>query len=486
MKAIRSSLIFMSCFAYCGVVFSQTMSVSSPVLIPSAYGNYHPQIAIANDSLPALIWTSSTLKNLYFAKHNGGSDFNTPIQLNPTGFLVQSYTWSGPDLATWQDNMYVVFKANGYSTGHVYVVKSTDNGLTFGDTVRVDDLADGFPQYPDIAAYNDTVFVTFMDHDAAGLNPQYIVARSVDGGATFEPGIDAGVLLGDEACDCCQPEIVVNNKFVIVYFRNNAANTRDIKGVVSFDRGATFSSIISVDNHLWNTFTCPSTGPDATFTSSDTMVTVYKSEVLGVAKVFLNEFDVDSDSSLNTLELSVGTGNSPNYPQITYSNGNLGAVWEGQSSDPEVYFNWSRTGVLGLSSVNTINVSNAVGAQTKPDICYGNGKYHVVWAEGGSSGLRYVTIAEAVSVEEVKKQISIRLYPNPVSNDLLFRLEVGIQGVFKAEILSSNGVIMDSWRIAKGEECRVFVRDISDLKKGLYFFELNNGVISTTQKFIKH
>lgn len=488
-KAIRtlsSTLFLLSFCASYMPALSQTMSVSTPISIPSAYGNYHPQISMTNDAVPAVIWTSSMLKNLYFAKHDGVSNFNTPIQLNPSGFLVQSYTWSGPDLAAWNDNMYVVFKANGYSMGHIYLVKSTDNGDSFGDTVRVDNLANGFPQYPDIAVFNDTVFVTFMDHDAAGLNPQYVVARSVDGGLTFEPNVDAGALLGDEACDCCQPEIIVNNKYVMVYFRNNASNIRDIKAVISMDRGATFSNVISVDDHLWNTFSCPSTGPDAIFTGLDTAISVYKSEVLGEAKVYLNEYNLATDSALHSIELSTGTGNNPNYPQVSYDNGNLGVVWEANSGDPEVFFNWSSNGALGLDSANTINVTNASGAQTKPDICHGNGKFHVVWAEGGSSGIKYVTISEALSINLEEAYPTINIFPNPVVGYLRLGLESAIKEPLTAVIFDSRGAVIDTWIIPKSaKSLGYFDKDLSELQSGLYFLNITDGTVSISQKFIK-
>ena len=117
--------------------------------------------------------------------------------------------------------------------------------------MRVDNLSSGFGQYPDIAVLNDTVWVTFMDHDASGLNPQYVVAKSVDGGLTFSSEVVAGEIYGDEACDCCQPELIVNEDYVIVYFRNNDNNIRDIKGVISYDRGDVFTDFFSVDDHLW-------------------------------------------------------------------------------------------------------------------------------------------------------------------------------------------------------------------------------------------
>src|SRR5690606_33611640 len=96
-----------------------------------------------------------------------------------------------------------------------------------------------------------------------GTNPQYVLTRSFDGGLTFDTPVDASALLGNEACDCCQPEIVVDANKVMIFFRNNVSNTREIKSVISYDRGATFTDWISVDDHNLVLASCPSSGADA-------------------------------------------------------------------------------------------------------------------------------------------------------------------------------------------------------------------------------
>ena len=466
--------------------FCQVMTVSTPISIPSAYGNYHPQIEMTNDNVPAVLWTSPTLQNLYFSRHNGVNVFDTPLQLNPPGLPVQSYNWSGPDLAVWQDNIYVVFKEYGYSTGHVFLVKSTDNGISFGDTVKVDNLMVGYANYPDVAVHNDTVYVTFMDHDAGGLNPQYVVSRSVDGGATFEPAVDAGAILGDEACDCCQPEIVANDKYVIVLFRNNDSNIRDAKAVVSYDRGATFSNWISVDDHLWNVMACPSSGPDAVFSDTDIMVTSYRSRMAGVNRVFINEYDLLGDSTIITSELSLGTGVTPNYPQITFSEGKLGAVWEGRGADPDIFFNWSTTGVSGLDSLNIMNITDTSGTQSKPDICYGNGMYHIVWAEGASSGIKYVTVSEALSTNEMLRAETIKIYPNPTDDNLTVKIELSWPELFNVEVVDTRGALLIK-RTISGRAGENIVRlDVEDLSPGIYFIQLTSQGMIGSKKLIKH
>ena len=116
MRSIKQMILIFLMGAIAISAFSQTMTVSTPISLPDSLENYHPQIEMTNDNVPAVLWTSPTLQNLYFSRHNGSTAFDTPLQLNPNGLPVQSYNWSGPDLAVWQDNVYVVFKEYGYST----------------------------------------------------------------------------------------------------------------------------------------------------------------------------------------------------------------------------------------------------------------------------------------------------------------------------------------------------------------------------------
>jgi hypothetical protein len=365
-------------------------------------------------------------------------------------------------------------------------VKSTDNGISFGDTVKVDNLMVGYANYPDVAVHNDTVYVTFMDHDAGGLNPQYVVSRSVDGGATFEPAVDAGAILGNEACDCCQPEIIVNDKYVIVFFRNNDSNIRDVKAVVSYDRGATFSNWISVDDHLWNVLACPSSGPDAVFSDTDIMVTSYRSRTAGVNRVFINEYDLLGDSTIITSELSLGTGVTPNYPQITFSDGNLGAVWEGRGADPDIFFNWSTSGVLGLDSLNILNITDTSGTQSKPDICYGDGKHHIVWAEGGSGGINYVTVSEALSTNEMPIKGEVKVYPNPVTDNVTVSLDLSQADILNVEIVDTKGKLLIV-RTLNGSIGENLVRfDVAEMSSGIYFVQIASGGMFWSQKLIKY
>lgn len=405
-------------FIFCVFVLKAQLVVSPSVSVSETTGFHHPQMELNTLNEPMITWTDGNSKNVYFSKKVINT-FSSPLVLN-TGVLAQSYAWSGPDLCVENEKVYVVFRSDGYETGNVYLTKSLDNGTTFSAPTRVDYLTEGYAQYPDISVLNDTVFVTYMQHDANSANPRYVLSRSFDGGATFEQPIVAGALTGNEACDCCPPDLVVTDEYVIILFRNNNSNIRDIKGVISYDRGATFTQIAEIDTHNWMLMSCPSTGPDGKInTQTHSLHTVYKTMDNNVNKVFLNTYDLNQSVSNATIDLSENLTN-PNYPQLALSGDTIGIVLEGLGTSTDIFFTHSYTGVNGINTSNRINLTNAQGAQSKPDVAFRNGAFHVVYVDG--TKLKYVQLNETASLNELKIEnnkmdlIYSKSSPNPSIN----------------------------------------------------------------------
>jgi len=450
--------------------FAQTFEQTSAIDVADGLGNFHPQIETLSDGTPAVIWTNSSDKSIYFAKHDGSSAFLPAIKLNPDGLNIQAYNWSGADLAIEGDNIYVIFRSEGYTTGNIFMVKSTDNGASFSDTVRVDQLTTGFGQYPDIAVYNDTIWTTFMDHDAGGADPQYVVSRSTDGGLTFETEVAVSTAWGAEACDCCQPEIIANENKVVVFFRNNDANTRDIKAVASLDRGATFSQTFSVDDHNWFINSCPSTGPDARFDSNGDVLATYKTYVSGESRIYLQGYDIDADMTTGGVQIEdVASSNAQiNYPQIDYKDGIMGIVWEAAGQSIDVFINFSETGIAGIDAANAFNLTNASGAQNKPDIAVGDAYFHVVYADG--LNLKYIQVTPLLSLAEETTPF-VSTFPNPASDKVIFEVPGADQG-FTVGLYDLNGKEVLVPTAATSNKLSL---DVSGLPQGLYHYILSTN-----------
>jgi pterin-4a-carbinolamine dehydratase len=461
--------------------FAQDFTYTEPIQVLAGGGNHHPQVELIEPGRVGVTWTSNGTKNVYFAKHNGVDGFDDPVQLNPDGLDVQSYDWSGPDMAVEGDNVYVVFRSFGYESGHVYVVKSTDKGATFGDTVRVDWLEEGYAQYPDLAVLNDTVYVTFMNHDAGGSNPSYDIARSVDGGLTFETEVPGAYLLDAEACDCCQPEIIVNAGYVVVFYRNNDDNIRDIKGVISTDRAASFTEWISVDDHNWMIAACPSTGPDARFIGDSKLVSTYKTTVDGDGKVFINVYDLETDASTELIEIygTSGTGGNLNYPQVCYDDGVIGLVWEdgGDGTSTDVFFNQSSTASVDLSPDNAINITALMGVQSKPDIALDNGVFHVVYANSGDASVYYLQLAEMNAIGELEVDLDASVFVLTDQIKVLSNETTAVNMV----ITDLNGRVVMEQLISDHET----MISTNDWENGVYFVQLKSGNRAVVKKIVR-
>lgn len=472
----------LSClFASVSILFSQTdLLTTDPIIVADGYGNHHPQIEVTNDDRVNITWTSPGTESAYFAKHNGFDGFGTPVKLNPEGLGVASYTWSGPDFAIEGSNVYAVFRSTNFQS---YLVKSTDHGATFGDTVRIASETALYPFYPDVAVLNDTVYATFMNHlDGDGGTPNYVFSRSTDGGASFESFILASDIMSDEVCDCCPPEILVNEKYVIIFFRNNEDNVRDIKAVISYDRGETFSEWISVDDHEWVILSCPSTGPDARFISEDVVVSTYKSVVGTDAKVFVNVYDLEADASLSTTDIQAT--DSPNmflnYPQISYDNDQLGLVWEGlgDGTSVDIFFNHSPTDAIDFNPDNALNLTNMEGTQAKPDVALKNGIYNVVYSNGNDGNLYYLQVGEPNQLTENQNYL-IQTYPNPFKESLFINYNASFAGS-QLEVVDLQGKVYYSGLYNGSTEINT-----ATWPAGVYILRITNSESTTVTKVLK-
>lgn len=466
------SLLSILALLFVQIVQAQIFSPGTTISVSDTLGNYFPQLEITGDGLPAVIWTNQYDKDLYFAKHNGTDDFLTPVKLNPAGTDVQAFNWSGANIAVDGNNIYVVYRSDGFETGHIYLVKSTDNGLSWSDTVRVDFVADGFAQFPDLAVYNDTVWVVLLDHNTSGLNPHYRVTRSPDGGATWEPDVQASELWPGESCDCCSPEITVDAERVIVFSRNNDNNIREFKGVVSNDRGTSFTGMIDVDEHAWNIMSCPSVGADARMYTPDQVLTAYRTEFEGGPKVYMVQYDLVGDSIAMEIDIQADVSNNNglvNYPQMDFdpADNRIGIVWESLGNGIDVFLNASVVGPDGLLSSNAINVTDKLGTQSKPDLAIENDRYHIIFTDTYGNDVKYIQITESAAGLVAEHQQDVQVYPNPAQDVVTFTFE-STNNPTVLRIVDLQGKIVRSITTNKN----AIQVNTDDLAPGTYVYEL--------------
>lgn len=442
----------------------------------NVYGNVRPRIALTTNDQPIVLWGHSGDGVLNIVKGDGNT-FATPVTITPAGVETYLAYWTGPDVAAHGDTVIAVFKALPFDGGKIYAVRSTDGGLTFSDTIRVDDHTTGRVFLPSLDLDNNgNPTAIYMAFEGSNADPRYVATRSLDGGLTFETGSEIASSNAAEACDCCPGEVVIDGNRQIVLYRNNLQNIRDIYGSLSTDGGQTFAAATNMEYLNWNINSCPSTGPHG-LAMGDSLIVVSASQASGAYRVYVSVASWDNGLTFqHQTELlpPINVNGKQNYPRISGENDTIIVVWEErETSNPEIFCSVVTNGntndlAVYKSRVNTVTS----GVQTNPDIVYRNGFAHVVYSDAASGDVIYRrgTIIDVTGVEE-NSLLQIQAFPNPSAAGR-YNL-IGIpDGNWKAVVTDLSGKVIGSTlnSTAGGYELML----IETANEGVYFVQLQN------------
>ena len=469
-------IIFACCFSLTGM--SQTVIHWEPEIFvtdATTFGNTRPRITLAANDVPVVIFGKTSTGLLYTARLNGSS-FDTPVTLLPG--TVSSYltTWTGPDIASKGDTVIAVFKAMSMDLGKVYAVRSIDGGITFSDTIRVDNHDSGHAWMPSLDMdENGNPSVVYMAHDASMTNPRYNVVHSIDQGITYQPEMEIALSIPEEACDCCPAEYVIDGAQHALLYRNNDVNIRDIYAVYSNDDGMTFPEYLNVSELDWFINSCPSTGPHGMFNNGK-LITVSASRVSGAYRTYISETSTNPTLSFQSTTMMtppVNVNGSQNYPRITGANDTIVLVWqEAETSNTEIYSAIITTGTISEILNSKALVNNSVqGAQTNPDIVYANGKVHCVFQDGNSGKVIYKRGSIGTLSASTLNSNPISIYPNP-SKIGVFYINSSIETLNNTSVTNAIGQKC-AFKIVKDGTQSILILDKAT--KGEYFlsFEVN-------------
>ncbi|HLP55146.1 MAG TPA: T9SS type A sorting domain-containing protein [Fluviicola sp.] len=388
----------------------------------ATYGNLRPRLALTTNDEPVVIFGKNSLGKLFVAKGNAGT-FGTPVDILPANLGTYLAGWTGPDIAAKGDTVIAVFKALPFEDGDIYAVRSTDGGLTFSDTIRVDDHETGRTFLPALTIDNNgNPIIDYMIFDGQNDNPRYVVAQSTDAGLTYGQRVEASTTVTGEACDCCPAEMVTDGTNQVLLFRNNESNIRDIHAVRSTDGGMTFPNAADMEELGWFITSCPSTGPQGIIIS-DSLFTVAASRAGGSYRVYIGSGNLTGGNLALVNQASPippdNANGSQNYPRISGEGNTMVLVWEEkESSNPDVFCAVVTNGNISSFADYKARVNtNTTGVQTNPDIVYKNGFAHIVYQDAASGDVIYRkgTVSDVAGTAE-NDFSSVTAAPNPSVN----------------------------------------------------------------------
>lgn len=446
----------------------------------NSHDNRHPRIALDGAGNPLVIWGRMSDESVFFSRWNG-TMFTEPVKLNPSWLTVSMGSYLAPEIASKGDTVYVVVKRTPETdaTNRIFIFTSFNGGLSFNPPVELAFIADNFSGYPSVTTdATGNPIVAFMKSDQPFVNPRWVVTKSSDYGNTFSTDVKASGQSGGVVCDCCPAEIISSGSNVIVLYRSNIGNIRDIWAGISPDYGNTFPLGLNVDQSNWNLFACPTSGPDAEVIG-DTLYTVFMNGASGSGRTYLSKTSISSGSvnSIDLLTSAIPGLSLQNFPRMAANGNAVAIVWKqnvnGNDELPLLFTNDIANGFPALYDTVDLNDINIM------DVALSNGNIFVVWEDDNTGTVKYrtgtFTPSTTTGINEFS-QNNFSVYPNPAVTEI--KINLFSKDNFEIEIINTHGKT-----ILKTKNKTVI--DVSKFSNGIYFIIVREGNNLYSQKFIK-
>lgn len=471
MKKLVLGIITICSFTVVSSAQSANWNAPVTVALGTTYSNIYPRITLIHD-YPLVIWGNGGTDKVYTSRWNSlTSAFTTPITLNPNGVSPYIASWTGAEVASSGDLVFVVFSTEPIgSTAQVYTVRSIDGGWSFQDTVRVDQIGTDIPRFPSIAVgLNGNPVVNFMRFNSAFEDPEYAVSRSITGGADYLIPLNPTTAAPGFVCDCCPASIAASGDRQVLLFRNNDNNIREMWGCYSTDGSASFTAAAEVDQTNWNITSCPSSGPSGVI-MGDSLVTTWMSG----GDIYISSANLaDQQIGVHRQLFPMGTG-VHNFPVIAGKGDTLAIVWQGNNAGAtDIFFTYSVTGTAGLGVTIDTLTQGGSGSQTRPDIQFSNGKFHIVYSDNVGSNVMYLqgTIDPStlgINEEKANPELAIFTLQTDGKTTINVRSELEAEAVIQLVNATGQQVSTAKQQISKGISAISF----PEVQKGIYYVVL--------------
>lgn len=315
-----------------------------------------------------------------------------------------------PQLVTFGDDVYVVWKDNTSGSNNILFKKSANNGTTFSSAITLD-TGSANSQDPQISVSGSNVYSVWHE----GSSPSVIAfARSSDGGSSF----GAQVTLSSSTATSVLPQVTSSSSDVYVAWQQGT----EIFFSDSGDSGSTFDAPVSISG-------TSSIEPKMAASSSNVYVTWEESDDIAFMKIsnngdtfgsktFLssgasaslpdiaasgsnvyvawkNSTDIlfarstDSGGTFASLDIGDSTTSTPN-PKIAVDGTSVYVVWSNDvSGSDDVFF--AKSDDSGASFASAVNLSQNSGDSTAPHVAADSGNVVVSWRDDTSGNDEIMT-----------------------------------------------------------------------------------------------
>ena len=221
-------LIFLQIYTI--VVHAQDINwtADQKILTGGSGSNIRPRILALDPQHGIIVWGNDRSQSIHYALWEGDSLAGIQnINMKQSKAFITS--WASTEIAGRNQVVYIIYKEDPAETGKIYLVRSMDFGKNFSDPIPVV-IPNGFySRFPGIAIDKDLQpIVSYMRFKTDWSQPEYVSIRSKDFGNSFDAFTEVTDKLKGEACDCCPVSMETEGDKIVVFYRNNRNNIRNM------------------------------------------------------------------------------------------------------------------------------------------------------------------------------------------------------------------------------------------------------------------
>ncbi len=443
------------------------------------YGNLHPRIKLDRNNNPMVVWGDDAGK-IYFTKW-GGEGFANPTPLNPPGNYAFTSSWSGPDIASQGDTVYIVWKQIPEDKSRIYIKHSFDGGKKFSASAEVDTAGEYTTRFPTVTTdETGNPFVTYQKTPKDYSGSMYVVARSQDMGETFFRDTPASVNSGGNVCECSPASIVASGNAGILLYRNNSNGLRNIWAGISINGSKSFHTSLRLDSTDYAPANCPASSPSGVIVG-DTLYSTFMSSVLEHGTVYLSRMSL-SHPTISTAPLTgeITGVTTQNFPRMAGNGYACAVVWtQTAGGNNQVCMAFTPDVTYGfMRGIDTV----AEGVMINADVAIGGGNIFIVWEDQVN---RCVMFRKGVYYKKsgVVENTSIIIDP-PSKGQKYFTIKM--KGILSCTLTDVKGseVEADISYPSNKEICKVSLEDFDPGKYSVKVFD-EQGRIYNAQLLVE-
>ena len=374
------------------------------VVSSAATGN--PTAALAPDGTGWVAWIASDggVANVFAARLDAAGRAGEGIRVNDVAGDAAPHEQAPARIGVGPEgNVYVVWQNNTRVEGRRFpasdlrFARSTDGGRSFEPAGTVNDDAGGAPSshtfHDLLVAPDGTVWVSWIDsrvRDAARaatgggghgghahdhLPPSEIrVARSVDGGRTFGPGlvVDAG------PCPCCRTAMATgpDGTLYVAWRKEFAGSIRDVVVARLAPGAAAFEPPVRVHPDEWEFPACPHAGPALAIDGDGRLHVGWYTGREGRQGLWLARSADGGRSFGPPVPLRTGDDVPPSTVSLATVQGTVLAAWDGRAAGG------ARVEMGAVGGDGRVQPGDAPFAGRLPVLASAGGAALLAWHEG--------------------------------------------------------------------------------------------------------